>query len=129
MNQGRAASTLGSARVKQIRVGRPPGPATFYQGIRPTREGYFARNRERIGATIVIQQTLFDVAARGRRVRRRGAAAPPIVPGSPCPKCRSLERWQDAIGRERCGVCEAEVLNNARRLAQAAISLQTRGRV
>ena len=29
------------------------------------------------------------------------------LPGPGCPVCGSLEQWQDALGRQRCGRCEA----------------------
>jgi hypothetical protein len=28
------------------------------------------------------------------------------LPGAGCPVCGSLESWQDALGRQRCGVCD-----------------------
>ena len=49
------------------------------------------------------------------------------LPGPPCPKCGSLEQWQDALGRTRCGVCEADTLHKALRLVKRAARLRKRG--
>ena len=45
-------------------------------------------------------------------------------PGAGCPVCGSLESWQDALGRERCGVCEADALDRALELADKAAWLR-----
>jgi hypothetical protein len=47
-------------------------------------------------------------------------------PGPACPVCGSLESWQDALGRERCGVCEADALAKALQLAERAARLRKR---
>ena len=46
------------------------------------------------------------------------------LPGPPCPKCGSLEQWQDGLGRERCGNCEREILDKALELAEHAAWLR-----
>ena len=46
------------------------------------------------------------------------------LPGPPCPECGSLEQWQDALGRERCGNCEREILDKALELAERAAWLR-----
>ena len=46
------------------------------------------------------------------------------LPGPACPVCGSLERWQDLLGRQRCGVCEAETLDKAMELAERAARLR-----
>ena len=48
-------------------------------------------------------------------------------PGTGCPVCGSLESWEDALGRTRCGVCEADTLNKALRLVERAARLRKRG--
>jgi hypothetical protein len=47
------------------------------------------------------------------------------LPGPGCPKCGSLEQWQDLLGRQRCGVCEADALGRALKLAERAARLRT----
>ena len=42
------------------------------------------------------------------------------LPGPGCPVCGSLEQWQDALGRQRCGRCEAGALDKALKLADKA---------
>ena len=46
-------------------------------------------------------------------------------PGTACPRCGSLEQWQDALGRQRCGRCEADTLGRALKLAERAARLRT----
>ncbi len=46
------------------------------------------------------------------------------LPGPGCPMCRSLEQWQDALGRQRCGRCEADALGKALQLAERAARLR-----
>jgi hypothetical protein len=48
-----------------------------------------------------------------------------MEPGTACPKCGSLEQWQDLLGRQRCGVCEADALGRALKLAERAARLRT----
>jgi hypothetical protein len=45
-------------------------------------------------------------------------------PGPGCTVCGSLEQWQDALGRQRCGVCERVALNKGLQLAQRAARLR-----
>ncbi len=45
-------------------------------------------------------------------------------PGPACAVCGSLESWQDAIGRQRCGRCDAGILDKARELADMAKRLR-----
>jgi len=47
-----------------------------------------------------------------------------IEPGPACPRCGSLEQWQDLLGRQRCGVCEADALGKAIKLAERAARLR-----
>ena len=47
-------------------------------------------------------------------------------PGPGCPVCGSLESWVDVLGRERCGLCEAKILDKAMQLAERASKLQTK---
>ena len=42
-----------------------------------------------------------------------------------CPVCGSLERWQDLLGRQRCGVCEVDTLDKALQLANKAARLRS----
>ena len=80
------------------------------------------------------QETLFDTPARARHRARRTTAARldwpcpssdgTIEPGPACSVCGSLEHWQDGLGRRRCGVCEADALARARRLAETAARLR-----
>jgi hypothetical protein len=46
------------------------------------------------------------------------------LPGPACAACGSLSQWQDILGRRRCGVCEAEALDTALRLAERAARLR-----
>ncbi|MCE5268283.1 MAG: hypothetical protein LLG00_10405 [Planctomycetaceae bacterium] len=46
------------------------------------------------------------------------------LPGPACPVCDSLESWQDALGRQRCAVCEAGVLDRAMEWAERAARLR-----
>lgn len=48
------------------------------------------------------------------------------LPGPACPVCGSLESWTDALGRTRCGVCEAGILDKALLLADKAGKLRTK---
>jgi ribosomal protein S27AE len=48
------------------------------------------------------------------------------LPGPACPRCGSLEQWQDALGRQRCGRCEADALGKAMKLAERAARLRNR---
>jgi hypothetical protein len=45
-------------------------------------------------------------------------------PGRPCPRCGSLESWQNALGRQRCSVCGRAALEKALRLAEKAAELR-----
>jgi hypothetical protein len=47
------------------------------------------------------------------------------LPGLACPRCGSLESWQDALGRQRCGHCEGDTLGRALKLAERATRLRT----
>jgi ribosomal protein S27AE len=47
------------------------------------------------------------------------------LPGPACPRCGSLVQWQDLLGRQRCGVCEADALGRALKLAERAARLRT----
>jgi hypothetical protein len=47
-------------------------------------------------------------------------------PAPTCPVCGSLESWEDALGRQRCGVCEAATLGRALKLADKAAELRKR---
>jgi hypothetical protein len=51
------------------------------------------------------------------------------LPGPGCPKCGSLEQWQDLLGRQRCGVCEADALGRALNLAERAARLAAPERI
>ena len=42
-----------------------------------------------------------------------------------CPRCGSLEQWQDTLGRQRCGVCEGDTFGKALKLAERAARLRT----
>jgi hypothetical protein len=46
------------------------------------------------------------------------------LPGPGCPVCGSLEQWQDALGRQRCGGCEADALGRALKLVERAARLR-----
>jgi len=46
------------------------------------------------------------------------------LPGDPCPRCGSLEEWADLLGGRHCGVCEADALGKALRLAELAAWLR-----
>ena len=46
--------------------------------------------------------------------------------GEPCAVCGSLEKWTDALDRERCGVCERDKLDAALRLREKAAELRRR---
>jgi hypothetical protein len=46
------------------------------------------------------------------------------MPGPACLVCGSLESWQDLLGRQRCGVCEADTLGKALKLAELAARLR-----
>jgi len=72
----------------------------------------------------MMQQTLFDGRATGGPSRPFVALGESVKPGTGCPACGSLEEWQDALGRVRCGVCEADVLAKALRLAEKAATLR-----
>jgi hypothetical protein len=45
-------------------------------------------------------------------------------PGEPCPRCGSLEMWDDTLGRRRCGECERATLDRAIRWADRAARLR-----
>jgi hypothetical protein len=47
-----------------------------------------------------------------------------VEPGPGCPVCDSLETWQDAVGRQRCGICERRILDKGLELAERAIRLR-----
>ena len=47
------------------------------------------------------------------------------LPGTGCPRCGSLKQWQDLLGRQRCGRCEAGTLGRALKLAERAARLRT----
>jgi len=47
------------------------------------------------------------------------------LPGPACPVCGSLEQWQDLLGHQRCGACEADALNKALELANKAARLRS----
>ena len=46
------------------------------------------------------------------------------LPGPACPVCNSLESWTDLLGRERCKVCEANILDKALQLAEKSARLR-----
>lgn len=73
----------------------------------------------------MTQQTFFDQRATSRPDGPCLAWEKSIEPGPGCSVCGSLEEWQDAIGRLRCGACEADVLGKARRFAETAAQLRT----
>jgi hypothetical protein len=50
------------------------------------------------------------------------------LPGTPCPRCGSLEEWTDLFGRRRCGVCERATLDKAIQWADRAARLQNQSR-
>ncbi len=47
-----------------------------------------------------------------------------IEPPPPCPKCGSLELWQDLLGRWHCQHCEATKFQRGLRLAERAARLR-----
>lgn len=47
-------------------------------------------------------------------------------PGDPCPRCGSLEAWENILGRRRCGVCERDILEKAIGLTIRAARLRER---
>lgn len=51
------------------------------------------------------------------------------LPGDPCPVCGSLEQWTDAIGRNRCEVCERAILDKAIRWADRAARLREKSQL
>ena len=51
----------------------------------------------------------------------------PALP-DPCPKCGSLELWQDALGGWHCQRCERPAFERGLRLAERAARLLGRGR-
>jgi len=128
---GRAASALGNARINRS-DGRPVRP---HCTTRPTKNrAYFARNGRRIDASSrqeregksMTQQTLFDAPATAcprRPWLPLGESTSPAT-AAKCQVCGSMEEWRDALGRVRCGVCEAETLAKARRMAERAAQLR-----
>jgi ferredoxin len=61
----------------------------------------------------------------GQRWWARGDFDSLPPPGPACPTCGSLEEWQDALGRQRCGVCERAALDKAIQLTELAARLRT----